>query len=185
MKVLVPLAEGFEEIEALTIIDVLRRADIETVSLYLKTEYVNGSHGITVKADMAAAAADGNQYDAIVLPGGMPGSKNLLESSVVTGLLNQINKKNGFIAAICAAPMVLGHAGLLKGKKAVCFPGYESHLAGAEILKKPVVADGNIITGIGAGAALDFSLKLVEIFKNRETALKLRSAMQIFWQEGN
>ncbi len=183
MKVLVPLAEGFEEIEALTIIDVLRRADVQVTTLHIKSELVKGAHGISVKADADIRKITGNDYGAIVLPGGMPGSKNLLESPDVNRLLVDINENDGYLAAICAAPMVLGHAGFLIGKKATCYPGYETQLNGAEYVNLPCVVDGKIITGQGAGSALTFSLKLAEIFSGRDVSAKLRAGMMVYWKD--
>ncbi len=180
MRVAVHLAEGFEEIEAVSIIDVLRRADIDTtiVSITGKKE-LKGAHGITVYADEIFENTDYEKIELIVLPGGMPGSKNLNEHEGLKSKIKEFADKNKKLAAICAAPMVYGNMGLLKGKKAVCYPGIEKYLNGAEILNEEVVYDGNIITGRGPGAALKFSLKIVEIMKGREIAEKLKNGMLV------
>lgn len=171
------LADGFEEIEALCPLDLCRRAGIEakTVSITEKKE-VTGSHGITVKADLCADDRL-SDFDMIVLPGGMPGSTNLDESPLVEGCINYAIKNDRYIAAICAAPMVLGKRGLLKGKKAICFPGFENYLEGAEISKERVVLDGKVLTAAGMGVSHDFGLKMVEIFCGKDVADKLCGAV--------
>lgn len=178
MKVYVHLATGFEEIEAVTVIDVLRRADIETESVSVTGDLpVKGAHGITVKADLLFDSADYKSCGMIVLPGGMPGTTNL---GAHEGLMNEIKTfaaQGKYLAAICAAPMVYGEAGLLNGKKAVIFPGMEAHLKGAVIGKGTVESDGRIITSKGPGTAFDFALAIVEIIKGAETAAGLMKAM--------
>lgn len=121
MNVLVPLAEGFEEIEAVTIIDVLRRADIKVTSAYLQENPVTGSHDIIVIADTGIESVKHNKFDAVVLPGGMPGSENLKKNGTLLQIIKTVSSNGGLVAAICAAPIVLGHAGLLKGKKRHAF----------------------------------------------------------------
>ena len=167
------LADGFEEIEALCPLDLCRRAGIEakTVSLNDKKE-VTGSHGITVKADLSSDDRL-SDFDMMVLPGGMPGTLNLDNSPLVEGCINYAIKNDRYIAAICAAPMILGKRGLLEGKEAICFPGFEEHLRGATISKNKVVHSGKIITAAGMGVSHDFGLKIVEIFCGKETADKL------------
>ena len=164
------LADGFEEIEALTPVDVLRRCgkDIKTVSI--DTEYVTGSHKITVKADMTieSLSEDGEMY---ILPGGMPGADNLEKCKKLCEILTKANESGKYIAAICAAPKVLGKLGILKGKKAVCYPGFENALLGAEITNSPVVKDGNIITANGMGSALAFSLALAHAVSDKAEAV--------------
>ena len=162
-RIAVHLADGFEEIEAISIIDILRRADIEVivVSVTGKLE-VDGAHRIKVLADTLFEDVDYNDLFMIVLPGGMPGASNL---DAHTGLKNQIKKfdqQNRPIAAICAAPMVLGNLGILKGKQAVCYPGFESYLKGAEVLMAPVIESDNVITGRGIGTVLEFALMIVK-----------------------
>ncbi|MBQ5390505.1 MAG: DJ-1/PfpI family protein [Clostridia bacterium] len=171
------LADGFEEIEALCPVDLCRRAGIEvqTVSITEKKE-VTGSHGITVLADLTAKDALGD-FDMIVLPGGMPGSKNLDASPVVENALAEAVKNDKYIAAICAAPMILGKRGLLSGKEAISFPGFEQYLEGATISENKIALDGRVLTGAGMGVSHDFGLKIVEIFCGKETAEKLGTSI--------
>ncbi len=158
------LAPGFEEIEALTVVDLLRRDQlpVEMVSVD-GTEYVTGSHGIQVKADRMLADVNLHEASMLVLPGGMPGTENLYENETVKGLLLDFSAQNRPIAAICAAPSILGRLGILKGKKAVCYPGREEMLEGATVLKDEIVTDGNITTSRGMGTAIPFGLELVKI----------------------
>jgi 4-methyl-5(b-hydroxyethyl)-thiazole monophosphate biosynthesis len=177
-KVAVHLAEGFEEIEAVSIIDVLRRAEIETrvVSVTGKKE-VTGSHHIQVTADVLFEAVDYSTIDMIVLPGGMPGANNLKDH---TGLGKQILDfyKNGKpLGAICAAPLVFGNLGILENRKATCFPGFENQLIGAEVTGADVETSGKIVTGKGAGVAIKFALKIVEQLKGKELAEELGRKM--------
>ena len=180
MKIIVPLADGFEEIEAVTIVDVLRRAEIDAVSVCLNENPVKGAHNIYVTADKNIKEIDSKDFDGIVLPGGMPGSENLKNSIDVINLLKEINGRNGLVAAICAAPMVLGYTGLLNSKKAVCYPGFEKYLQGAVLADFPFVRDGNIITGRGPGCAMDFALEIVSVLKDDLLKNNLAESMQIF-----
>ena len=148
------LANGFEEIEALCPLDLLRRAGLEVTTVGIGGEMIRGSHGITVQADMPDTMFADADPDMVILPGGMPGSKNLDASRVVDAALRVAARKGSFIAAICAAPFVLGRRGLLAGKEAICYPGFENELTGAKISDKRVVRDGNIITAAGMGVAL-------------------------------
>ncbi len=171
------LADGFEEIEALCPLDLLRRAGVETKTVSItEKRTVTGSHGITVTADLTAENSL-SDIEMLVLPGGMPGSTNLDGSKFCDGLVRNAAKSGAYLAAICAAPLVLGRRGLLAGKEAVCFPGFENELVGAHLSDKRVVRDGKIITAIGMGAALEFGLALVEIFCGKETAEKLGGAV--------
>jgi len=174
------LAEGFEEIEAVTIIDVLRRAGLNVISVSVTgNRMVKGSHNIEMKADLLFDEVDFTSGEMIILPGGMPGSKNLNEH---TGLKQQIieyQKSGKYLAAICAAPIVFGNLGILNGKRAVCYPGYEAHLTGADVQSNSYIVDNNIITGRGVGAALNFSLEIVRILVGEERALQLRKAMLV------
>ncbi len=167
------LADGFEEIEALCPLDLCRRAglDAKTVSITGKKE-VTGSHGITVLSDLSAND-NIEDFDMMVLPGGMPGTANLGESTLVERCIMTAIEKNKYIAAICAAPMILGKRGLLSGKEAICFPGFEQYLDGALLSDKRVVLDGKILTAAGMGVSHDFGLKIVEIFKGKDVADKL------------
>ena len=171
------LANGFEEIEALCPLDLLRRAGLEVTTVGIGGEMICGSHGITVAADIPEGMYADAAPDMIILPGGMPGSKNLDESRTVDVALKAAARRGAYIAAICAAPMVLGHRGLLKGKEAICYPGFEKELSGAVISDKKVVRDGNVITAAGMGVALDFGLELVKALKGEETANALRAAV--------
>lgn len=181
MKILVPLAEGFEEIEAVTILDVLRRAGLDTTSAGLTGNPVRGSHGIPVMADEPLAGLRPDDFGAIVLPGGMPGSDNLKKSDTVISFIQGIYRRGGVTAALCAAPMVLGHAGVLAGKKATCFPGFESEMKGATPTGSPVEVDGTIITARGPGCAIPFALALVEALAGKTMMRELRDAMQVYW----
>jgi len=181
MKVLVLLADGFEEIEAVTIIDVLRRAQITVHTAYTGTNPVTGAHGITVSSERNIDEISFSEYGCIILPGGMPGSENLKQDDRVISLVKMIHENCGYVAAICAAPIVLGRAGLLRGKKVTCYPGFEGELAGAEVIDEPAVQDGPIITGKGPGCAIPFALKLVEILSGPETAQGLKENMQVYW----
>lgn len=171
------LAEGFEEIEALCPLDLCRRAGIEakTVSITDKKE-VTGSHGITVLADLTAADTLG-EFDMIVLPGGMPGTSGLDASALVEKCIAEAIANDKYIAAICAAPMILGKRGLLCGKEAIAFPGFEQYLNGATVSRQRVVRDGKILTAAGMGVSHDFGLAIVEIFCGKEMADKLCSTV--------
>ena len=171
------LANGFEEIEALCPLDLLRRAGLEVTTVGIGGEMICGSHGITVAADIPEGMYADSTPDMIILPGGMPGSKHLDESRVVDTALKAAARHGSFIAAICAAPMVLGHRGLLAGKEAICYPGFESHLTGAKISDRRVVRDGTIITAAGMGVALEFGLALVAALKGQDVAEELRHAV--------
>ncbi len=173
----VMLADGFEEIEALAFVDILRRADIDvsTVSIYDKFE-VKGAHGINVIADCKIGDIT-SLGDGIVLPGGLPGTTNLENSCDVIDLISKHHNAGKYIGAICAAPSVFGKIGLLKNKKATCYPSFERYLIDACTSNDRVVADNNIITSRGAGTAHDFAFKFVEILKDKDTADKIRSSM--------
>ena len=161
-KVAVVFAEGFEEIEALSPVDVFRREGFDCSMLGLENVSVTGSHGIQVAMD---GVFDGNfdAYDLVVLPGGMPGSTNLRDHEGLITALQARNKAVKYIAAICAAPIVLNRAGLLEGRKFTCFPGVEEQIASGEHQTDLVVVDGNIITSRGAGTALAFAYVLVDL----------------------
>jgi 4-methyl-5(b-hydroxyethyl)-thiazole monophosphate biosynthesis len=171
------LANGFEEIEALCPLDLLRRAGCEVTTVGIGGDMIRGAHGITVQADIPEGLFAEAAPEMIILPGGMPGSKNLDESRTVDTVLKVAQRRGAYIAAICAAPMVLGHRGLLQGKEAICYPGFEKELTGAKISDKKVVRDGNIITAAGMGVALEFGLKLVEVLKGKQVADDLRRAV--------
>ncbi len=170
--VLVPLFEGFEEIEAITIIDVLRRADIEVVTASLETKTVIGAHAIAIIADTLLDQVNSSEFDAIVLAGGA-GTFRMREDPRITKMLIAHAKADKLIGAICAAPTVLSKAGLLKGKRATSFPSVQDQLEVGEYLIIPVVVDGFVVTSRGAGTAMAFALKLVEILKGEAIANKL------------
>ena len=171
------LAEGFEEIEALTPLDVLRRVDVEIETVGIGGKLITGGHGITVAADKYSDEADIADYDTVILPGGLLGTKNIDESEFADKLISEIIKKNGRVCAICAAPTVLGKRGLLVGRRAVCYPGMEDALTGAIISSEGVVTDGNITTARGMGVALEFAKELVRLLKDGETAIRLSKSI--------
>lgn len=178
-KVYLFLADGFEEIEGLTVVDILRRANIETIMVSVTgKEYVTGSHQITVKADAVFEANDFSDGDMLVLPGGMPGTKNLSEHQGLDRLLRQFQEKGKKLSAVCAAPSVLGSKGLLKGKEATCYPGFEEALLGAQVKNEAVVADGNIITSRGMGTSIDFALSIVKSLAGEAEAAKIAKSIQ-------
>ena len=170
------LADGFEEVEALCPVDVLRRAGLAVKTVGITGKTVTGSHGIAVSADLSPSEAT-EPIDLLFLPGGMPGSSNLDASAEVDALIARAVAEDAKIAAICAAPFVLGVRGLLKGRRATCYPGFEDRLLGATYTGAAVEIDGSFITGIGMGAALDFALRLVEILKDRDTAEAIRAGV--------
>ena len=171
------LADGFEEIEALTVVDVLRRVDIEVKTVSIKDKVVSGAHGIQVIADILIGETDINHASMLVLPGGMPGTKNLDNDAKVQEFIRTMVSNDKYIAAICAAPMIIGKMGYLKGKKAICFPGFENYLIGAVIADNPVNVDDKFITSKGPGTAIDFSLTLVSLLKGQDIADELRANM--------
>ncbi|MGQ8338018.1 DJ-1 family glyoxalase III [Sunxiuqinia sp. A32] len=179
-KVAIQLAAGFEEIEAITIIDVLRRAkfDVTTISMTEDLKVV-GSHQIPVIADNIFTEVDYSDMDMLVLPGGMPGAKNLDEHEGLKAQIIDFNKEKKLLGAICAAPLVFGHLNLLEGKDAVCYPGFEKELTGAKLSFQPTMVSENIITGRGVGAALKFALQIVEILADKEKADQLGKAMLV------
>ena len=175
--ILLLLADGFEETEALVPFDLLKRAKCEVQTVGITGKTVTGAHGIPVTADLSPRDVKG-KIDALILPGGMPGAKNLDESPDVDRLIEKTVADGGRLAAICAAPMILGHRGLLKGKRAVCFPGFESELKGATVTKARVENDGMITTAVGMGAAYEFGLALISRLKGRDAAESVkRSAL--------
>ncbi len=172
------LADGFEEVEALTPLDMLRRAQIPVCTVGVDTAMPCGAHAITVKADITENDVDLTAMTGLILPGGMPGTTNLDKSPTVQKALNYASERNLPIAAICAAPSILGRAGLLHRRAATCFPGFEDALNGAILSEKTVVTDGNIITAKGAGVALDFALALVAQLASPDKAEEIRGAIQ-------
>lgn len=171
------LAEGFEEIEALCPLDLMRRAGLAVTTVGVGSTAITGAHGITVKADMVDTDFCDSTPDMIFLPGGMPGTRNLAASEVVKGAILSAHQTGAYLAAICAAPSILGDMGLLLGKEAICYPGFEEHLRGATVSDKRVVLDGNILTAAGMGVALDMGLKIVKLFCGEQAAADLRHAV--------
>jgi 4-methyl-5(b-hydroxyethyl)-thiazole monophosphate biosynthesis len=178
--VLVPLAEGFEDLEAVTIIDLLRRAQIEVVTAGLMPGPVKGSRGTIVVPDMSLNEALQRNYDMVVLPGGQPGATHLEKDERIHKLLQAMAAADKPIAAICAAPKVLASAGILDGKKATSFPGAVSpgEFPQVQITNDAVVQDGNVVTSRGPGTAIDFALKLIEILAGTETSRHVEQALQ-------
>lgn len=174
--VYIHLAQGFEEVEALTCVDLLRRVGIETYMVSMTgEEIVKSVRGVGIQSDLLFEEADYNSCDMIVLPGGMPGAKNLGDHCELVQQIVRFAETGKWIAAICAAPMVFGHNRLLEGKKATIFPGMEEHLIGAKCSNDRVVIDGNVITSKGPGTAMEFALAIVGVLKGTEASDKLRN----------
>ena len=173
------LADGFEEVEALTPLDLLRRAgkEVRTVSISA-SRAVCGAHGITVLADLTADEVTEPCDELLILPGGMPGTLNLDASAVTDRLLGEVTARGGHVGAICAAPLILGKRGLLSSRRAVCYPGFEAELVGATVLDTSVVTDGQFTTATGAGVAVLFGAELVRVLCGVETAKKLLASFR-------
>lgn len=172
------IANGTEEIEALTVIDVLRRGgiDVETVSI-TGSEYAELSHGVTIKCDTTIESADLSDADMLLLPGGLPGATNLNEHEGVRKAMLAQYESGKKVGAICAAPLVLGSLGILKGKKATCYPGFESQMTGAEYTKELFTIDGNVITGEGPAATLPYSYAILGMFADESVVEGLKEGM--------
>ena len=170
-KIAIFFGEGFEEIEALTVVDLCRRAGIDIQMVSITGEaVVTGSHNIAVGMDAKIEEIDFSDLDMMILPGGMPGTKNLEAHGALMEKLDAYYADGKYIAAICAAPSIFGHRGYLKGRKACCFPGYEKELEGATVTMDSVTQDGHVITSRGMGTAMDFGLKIVEVLGGKELA---------------
>ena len=174
------LAEGFEEIEALTPVDILRRGKVELKTVGVGGKEIKGSHGITVRADISdKELVIDSSIEAVILPGGMPGTLNLEASQTVISTVKFCADNKKIIGAICAAPSILGHLGLLSGRQATAFPGFEAELKGTLVSSDPFVAvDGNFITARGMGVSVDFGLELLRALRGSECSDKVRSAIQ-------
>ena len=159
------IANGFEETEAIGCLDVLKRAGVDVCTAGVGGKQITGSHNVTVTADILTEEIDWKNIDGIILPGGMPGTTNLQADETVIKAIRICNENSKLVAAICAAPMILGGLGILQGKNAVCFPGFEKYLTGAKLQSDLVVADGNVITAKGAGASMLFGAKIADWFK--------------------
>jgi len=179
-KVLIPLAEGCEELEAVTIIDLLRRAKLEVITASLQEGVVHCARGTKLVADVLLDDILNTDFDLIVLPGGLPGADNLNNDSRIHQLLTRLRKQDSYIAAICAAPRVLLSNGLLKGKKVTAFPGSLSgfNTQTIELLETDVVVDGHIITSKGPGTAMDFSLQLIELLLGKDARVEVEKPLQ-------
>lgn len=170
-KVYIALADGFEEAEAILPYDILRRARIEVTLVSITGNFaVSSSHGVTVTADTLLADADMTDGDLLFLPGGMPGAIHLSECEPLARVIGEYAAAGKYLAAVCAAPMVYGQMGLLQGREATCYPGFEDKLVGARIAKRTVVQDGNFITGCGAGAGFALGAKMAEVLVGADTA---------------
>ena len=173
------LANGFEEIEALAPVDFLLRAGIEVETVGVSGKFCRGAHGINVEADILLEDIQLNDtLQGIILPGGMPGSQNLFEDERVHKAIDYAFLNNKLVCAICAAPFILGRKGLLKGKNATCFPGFEDELLGANLAESGVIIDGNIVTAKGAGVAWEFGAAICSIITGEEKALQILRGIQ-------
>ena len=180
MNTAIFFADGFEEIEGLTVVDMFRRAGIpiQTVSIS-DSLTVTGSHDIKVQADCLLADFDFNTVEMLILPGGMPGTTNLSKCQPLCDALMQFSRQGRYLAAICAAPSILGSLGILNGRVATCYPGFEKKLFGAYITTDPVAKDGHVITSRGMGTSILLGLELVKLLKDEETSKKLTEAIMM------
>lgn len=176
-KVLVPLADGCEELEAVTIIDLLRRAGIEVVSAGLKPGVVKASRGVQLVPDLTLDSALQDEYDMVVLPGGMPGAAHLKSDPRILRLLKDMAAAGKYTAAICAAPMVLAEAGVLEGRQATSYPGFLDGLPGVTVSAAAVVRDGKMLTSRGPGTAMDFALALIETLAGADKRQQVEAAL--------
>lgn len=180
-KIAVFFADGCEEIEGLTVVDMLRRAKLEVVSVSITgTKEIHGSHDIIFQADTVFEGAKMDSFDGVVLPGGLKGTANLAAHEGVVSVIKEFAAAGKLVAAICAAPSVLGQAGVLNGKHATCHPGWEEKLTGAVASQESVVIDGNIITSRGMGTAIDFSLAMIQYLSGPETVAQVRKGIVYF-----
>lgn len=158
------LADGFEEVEAIATIDVIRRAGLEIKTVGVSGDIIRGAHDIYIKSD--STTVDFSDIDGVILPGGMPGTTNLKKDQLVNKTIDYCYENGKLISAICAAPSIIGALDMLNGKRAVCFPGFEDELTGAKLESGGVVRDGNIITAKGAGVSLEFAAEIVDYFND-------------------
>lgn len=177
-KIAVFFAEGYEEIEALTVVDICRRCGLEVNMVSVNGDKrVKGSHGVGVEMDTVLSQVNFGECDMLVLPGGMPGTKNLEASEELMRQVDAFHAAGKYIAAICAAPSIFGHRGILKGRKACSYPGFESHLEGADVTNGPVEISDHVITSRGLGTAIDFALAIVKVFCGQEKAEELAKSV--------
>lgn len=180
MKAIVLLANGFEEMEGVIQIDYLRRAGIEVVTASITEDRrIVGQSGIAVEADDLLSKVNGEEYDIVVLPGGLKGMENLRDNEQVTELIKSFDAEKKWIAAICASPSILGEMGILKNRNCICYPGFENRLQGGKIVNEKVVQDGHIITSKGPGTSLDFAVKMIEVLCGKEKASEIVKATQM------
>ncbi|MBR5539902.1 MAG: DJ-1/PfpI family protein [Clostridia bacterium] len=175
--IVVFLANGFEEIEALTTVDILRRAGLTVRTVGIGGHTIVGAHGIAVQADSTVLPPYG-ELEAVILPGGLPGTTNLAASAVVTKCVTEAAERGILVCAICAAPSVLGNLGLLRGKRATCYPGWESQLLGATVSSESVAVDDGVVTAKGAGVTVEFALAIVSYLISPDKAREIGDAMQ-------
>ncbi len=181
-KALMLFADGYETVEALMVVDILRRGGVEvTMASITEEDYVRSSHDVMVEMNAVLGDVDCMEYDAVILPGGMPGTINLGESEAVKKVVMAMNEAGKIISAICAAPGVLGKYGLLEGKKACSYPDHECNLLGANVVREPVAIDGNIVTSRGLGTAEEFAFALLGILEGEEKVAAIKEA--IIYQE--
>ena len=177
-KIGIFMANGCEEIEGLTVVDIVRRAGMEIVMISISGSLeVTSSHKVRFMADALAEDVNFEELDGIVLPGGMPGTLNLGANDTVVQVIRDFARAGKLVCAICAAPSVLGQEHLLEGKNATCHPGFEDKLLGANWLEEPVVVDGNIITSRGMGTSIAFALEIVRYFMDDETVEKIKTGL--------
>jgi len=179
LKILIPLANGFEEIEAITCIDILRRAEIKVITASISNSFVTGSHDIIIKTDTHINNIKTSEINGIILPGGMPGAINLSNNHKIIEILKVLVKEGKLIAAICAAPIVLEKAGVLSKIKATSYPGFEKEMLSCKYKEDRIVLDNNIITARGPGVTLDFAMEIVNYLKGKEMVQQLKKIMLI------
>ncbi len=172
------LAKGFEEVEAIATLDIIRRAELDICTVGIGSKIICGSHNIPVFCDLEESEASFENLEGIILPGGMPGTLNLEKNATVNKFIDFCIENNKLVAAICAAPSILGHKGLLKDKHATCFPGFEEELDGAILSQDFSVCDGNIITARGMGSAIEFGLLIVKYFQGEKSTSRLKNTLQ-------
>ena len=177
MKVAVYFATGYEEVEALSVVDVLRRGNIDVVMVGVDGKTVTSSHKVSINMDMVIEEVNHDEIDMMVLPGGVPGVYNLEANDLLVQALKSFKEQGKWLAAICAGPSILGNLGLLEREQATCYPGFEEKLLGCKHLDDKVVVSNRIITGKGAGVALEFGYKILENLKGKEIVDELRKAM--------
>jgi 4-methyl-5(b-hydroxyethyl)-thiazole monophosphate biosynthesis len=177
-RIAIFFAKGYEEIEALTVVDICRRLGL-TIDMVSVTEELRaeGSHGIVVEMDKTFSQVEFADYDMLLLPGGGEGTKNLEAHQPLMAQIDAFYEEGRYVGAICAAPSILGHRGILKGRRACCYPGFESHLEGATVTEGPVEIDGNVVTSRGMGTAVDFGLAVAGLFCGREKAAALAKSI--------